>query len=110
MRFEFGHEPYSGCRHADQLESAVRKLPEVDHIVAKLGTADIATDPMPPSVADNFIILKDREEWPDRRKPKTQVVADLERAVRLIPGNNYEFTQPIQMRFNELLSGVRADR
>ncbi len=92
-----------------QLESAVRELPEVDHIVAKLGTADIATDPMPPSVADNFIILKDREEWPDRRKPKTQVVADLERAVRLIPGNNYEFTQPIQMRFNELLSGVRAD-
>jgi len=92
-----------------QLESAVRKLPEVDHIVAKLGTADIATDPMPPSVADNFIILKDREEWPDRRKPKTEVVADLERAVRVIPGNNYEFTQPIQMRFNELLSGVRAD-
>jgi heavy metal efflux system protein len=92
-----------------QLEAAVRKLPEVDHIVAKLGTADIATDPMPPSVADNFIILEDRENWPDRRKPKTQVVADLERAVRVIPGNNYEFTQPIQMRFNELLSGVRAD-
>ena len=92
-----------------QLEAAVRKLPEVDHIVAKLGTADIATDPMPPSVADNFIILKDREQWPDRRKPKTEVVAELERAVRVIPGNNYEFTQPIQMRFNELLSGVRAD-
>ncbi len=64
---------------------------------------------MPPSVADNFIILKDRVAWPDRRKPKTEVVADLERAVRVIPGNNYEFTQPIQMRFNELLSGVRAD-
>jgi cobalt-zinc-cadmium resistance protein CzcA len=92
-----------------QLEAAVRTLPEVDHIVAKLGTADIATDPMPPSVADNFIILKDREEWPDPRKPKATVVAELERAVAGIPGNNYEFTQPIQMRFNELLSGVRAD-
>ncbi len=93
----------------EQLEAAVRQLPEVSHIVAKLGTADIATDPMPPSVADNFIILKDRKEWPDPRKSKAQVVADLEAAVRVIPGNNYEFTQPIQMRFNELLSGVRAD-
>jgi heavy metal efflux system protein len=92
-----------------QLEAAVKTLPEVDHIVAKIGTADIATDPMPPSVADNFIFLKDREHWPDPRKPKAQVVAELESAVRPIPGNNYEFTQPIQMRFNELLSGVRAD-
>jgi cobalt-zinc-cadmium resistance protein CzcA len=92
-----------------QLEEAVRALPEVKLIVAKLGTADIATDPMPPSVADNFIILKNRSEWPDPHKPKAQVVAELERAVQTIPGNNYEFTQPIQMRFNELLSGVRAD-
>ncbi len=92
-----------------QLEETVRALPEVKLIVAKLGTADIATDPMPPSVADNFIILKNRSEWPDPRKPKAQVVAELERAVQAIPGNNYEFTQPIQMRFNELLSGVRAD-
>ena len=92
-----------------QLEAAVKTLPEVDHIVAKIGTADIATDPMPPSVADNFIFLKERSQWPDPRKPKAQVVAELEAAVRPIPGNNYEFTQPIQMRFNELLSGVRAD-
>ena len=92
-----------------QLEATVRALPEVDHIVAKIGTADIATDPMPPSVADNFIILKDRKAWPDRRKAKSALVAELERAVGQIPGNNYEFTQPIQMRFNELLSGVRAD-
>jgi heavy metal efflux system protein len=92
-----------------QLEAAVRELPEVDHIIAKLGTADIATDPMPPSVADNIIILKDRDQWPNPRKSKSEVVSDLERAVRVIPGNNYEFTQPIQMRFNELLSGVRAD-
>ena len=92
-----------------QLEASVREMPEVSHIVAKIGTADIATDPMPPSVADNYIILKERSQWPDPRKPKTQVVAELEQTVRPIPGNNYEFTQPIQMRFNELLSGVRAD-
>ncbi len=92
-----------------QLENAVKSLPEVELIVAKIGTADIATDPMPPSVADNFVILKDRRDWPDPRKTKAQLVAELEARVRRIPGNNYEFTQPIQMRFNELLSGVRAD-
>jgi heavy metal efflux system protein len=93
----------------EQLENAVRSLPEVSHIVAKIGTADIATDPMPPSVADNYIMLKERDLWPDPRKSKAELVADLARAVSVIPGNNYEFTQPIQMRFNELLSGVRAD-
>ena len=64
---------------------------------------------MPPSVADNFIIMKDRTEWPDPKKPKSQLVAEMEAAVRQVPGNNYEFTQPIQMRFNELISGVRSD-
>ena len=92
-----------------QLEATVRSLPEVDHIVAKIGTADIATDPMPPSVADNFVIMKDREAWPDPSKPKSTLVAEMEAAVRGVPGNNYEFTQPIQMRFNELISGVRSD-
>lgn len=92
-----------------QLEAAIKALPEVRRTVAKIGTADIATDPMPPSVADNFILLKERKDWPDPGKPKAQLVAELEAAVRPIPGNNYEFTQPIQMRFNELLSGVRAD-
>lgn len=92
-----------------QLEAAVKTMPEVERIVAKIGTADIATDPMPPSVADNFIILKDRSQWPDPSKAKSRVVQELESIVRPIPGNNYEFTQPIQMRFNELLSGVRAD-
>jgi cobalt-zinc-cadmium resistance protein CzcA len=64
---------------------------------------------MPPSVADNFVIMKDRSEWPDPKKPKAQLVAEIEAAVRQVPGNNYEFTQPIQMRFNELISGVRSD-
>ena len=64
---------------------------------------------MPPSVADNFIILKPRDEWPDPDKPKLQVVAELEALVTPIPGNRYEFLQPIQMRFNELISGVRSE-
>jgi cobalt-zinc-cadmium resistance protein CzcA len=91
------------------LENNIRKMPEVDRVVAKIGTADIATDPMPPSVADTYVLLKDRKEWPNPGKPKAQVVAELEEIVRKIPGNNYEFTQPIQMRFNELISGVRSD-
>ncbi len=91
------------------LEAEIRKLPEVERSFAKLGTAEVATDPMPPSVTDTFVMLKDRSEWPDPRKPKSQFVAELEAAVMRVPGNNYEFTQPIQMRFNELISGVRAD-
>ena len=91
------------------LESAIKQMPEVERVVAKIGTADIATDPMPPSVADTYVLLKERKEWPDPSKPKAQVVSELETIVRKIPGNNYEFTQPIQMRFNELISGVRSD-
>jgi cobalt-zinc-cadmium resistance protein CzcA len=93
----------------EQLESKIREMPEVERVFAKIGTAEVATDPMPPSVADNFIMLKDRSEWPDPRKPKAQVVAELEAIVTPIPGNRYEFLQPIQMRFNELLAGVRAE-
>lgn len=91
------------------LEDVVKSFPEVDRIVAKLGTAEVATDPMPPSVADNFVIMKDRDQWPDPNKPKSELVKEMEEAVRKVPGNNYEFTQPIQMRFNELISGVRSD-
>ena len=91
------------------LEDRIRKFPEVERVFAKIGTADVATDPMPPSVADNFLILKDRSEWPDPRKPREQLVDELNTAVRQIPGNNYEFTQPVQMRMNELIAGVRAD-
>lgn len=93
----------------EQLEARIKQFPEVDKVVAKLGTAEVATDPMPPSVADTFIILKDRAEWPDPRKQKAELVAEMEAAVRTIPGNNYEFTQPVQMRMNELIAGVRAE-
>nr|WP_298120306.1 CusA/CzcA family heavy metal efflux RND transporter [uncultured Pseudoxanthomonas sp.] len=91
------------------LEARITRFPEVHRVFGKLGTAEVATDPMPPSVADTFIMLKPRDEWPDPRKPKATLVAEIERAVQQIPGNNYEFTQPIQMRMNELISGVRAD-
>ena len=91
------------------LEARLAKFPEVERVVAKIGTAAVATDPVPPSVADTFILLKDRKDWPDPRKPKLQLVREMEEAVNEVPGSKYEFTQPIQMRFNELLSGVRAD-
>jgi len=93
----------------NQLEEKIKTFPEVSHVFAKIGTADIATDPMPPSVADTFIIMKPRGEWPDPSKTKSELVAEMAQAVAQVPGNNYEFLQPIQMRFNELIAGVRSD-
>ncbi len=93
----------------EQLETEIKKLPEVERVFAKIGTAEVATDAVPPSVADNFIILKPRDEWPDPDKSKAQVVQELEDRLTPIPGNRYEFLQPIQMRFNELIAGVRAE-
>jgi len=91
------------------LEPAIKQQDEVKTVFAKIGTAEVATDPMPPSVSDTFIILKHRDEWSDPDKPKTQVVAEIENLVAPVPGNRYEFLQPIQMRFNELMAGVRAE-
>lgn len=91
------------------LEQRIKTFAEVDKVFARIGTAEVATDPMPPHVADNFVILKPRSEWPEPAKTKVALVKEMEAALQQIPGNNYEFTQPIQMRFNELISGVRAD-
>lgn len=91
------------------LEARIAAFPEVERVFGKIGTPDVATDPMPPSVADTFIMLKPRKDWPDPRKPKSTLLAEIEAAIARIPGNRYELTQPIQMRFNELISGVRAD-
>ncbi len=91
------------------LEKALAEFPEVKEVFAKLGTAEVATDPMPPNVADTYVMLKPRAEWPDPRRSKADLVAAIEKRAQDVPGNNYEFTQPIQMRFNELISGVRAD-
>ncbi len=93
----------------ETLENKIKQMPEVERVFAKIGTADVATDAVPPSVADNFIILKSREQWPDPDKPKELIVEELAALVAPIPGNRYEFLQPIQMRFNELLAGVRAE-
>ena len=91
------------------LERRIKAFPEVRDAFAKIGTAEIATDPMPPSVADGFVMLKPRSEWPNPKKTKAEFVKELEEALLKLPGNNYEFTQPIQMRFNELIAGVRSD-
>ncbi|MBK8971905.1 MAG: CusA/CzcA family heavy metal efflux RND transporter [Hahellaceae bacterium] len=91
------------------LEQRIKSFPEVDKVFARIGTAEVATDPMPPNVADNFVILKPHSEWPDPTKTKADLVREMEESLEELPGNNYEFTQPIQMRFNELISGVRAD-
>ncbi len=92
-----------------QIEQRLLQFPEVAKVFSKIGTPEVASDPMPPSVADTFIMMKPRGQWPDPRKPRARLLAELEEAVEELPGNNYEFTQPIQMRMNELISGVRAD-
>ena len=97
------------CRCSPRSSARIKQFPEVERVFGKIGTAQVANDPMPPSVTDTFLILKPREQWPDPRKPKAALIAEIEAAVRQLPGNNYEFTQPIQMRMNELISGVRAD-
>lgn len=93
----------------NELEETIKRFSEVKRVFSKIGTAEIATDPMPPSVADIFIIIKPQSEWSGKYRNKEDLIAAMEKAVRGVPGNNFEFTQPIQMRFNELLSGVRAD-
>jgi cobalt-zinc-cadmium resistance protein CzcA len=91
------------------LERAIKQMPEVETVFSKLGTAEIANDPMPPSVADTYIMMKPESAWPKPRRSHDAFLAALQETVAKIPGNNYEFTQPIEMRFNELLSGVRSD-
>ncbi len=91
------------------LEAELAQIPEVERVFGKIGTPDVATDPMPPSVADTFLIMKPRKDWPDPRKPRAHLLAQIEAVAQSVPGSKYEITQPIQMRFNELISGVRAD-
>ncbi|MDT8372072.1 MAG: CusA/CzcA family heavy metal efflux RND transporter [Gammaproteobacteria bacterium] len=93
----------------NQLEAIIREFDQVERGFAKIGTPDIATDPMPPSVADTFLIVKPQSEWADPTQTKAEFLTELRKAVEAVPGNKYEFTQPIEMRFNELIAGVRAD-
>ncbi|HET8807628.1 MAG TPA: CusA/CzcA family heavy metal efflux RND transporter [Methylophaga sp.] len=93
----------------NQLESVIREFDEVERVFSKIGTPEIATDPMPPSVADTYLIIKPQSEWADPSQTKAEFLARLREAVEAVPGNKYEFTQPIEMRFNELIAGVRSD-
>jgi cobalt-zinc-cadmium resistance protein CzcA len=92
-----------------KVEAAVKAFPEVAFVFSKTGTAEMAADPMPPHVSDTFIILKPQDEWPDPSETKAELIDRISKAVGQLPGNNYEYTQPIQMRFNELIAGVRSD-
>ncbi|PTQ87159.1 efflux RND transporter permease subunit [Agitococcus lubricus] len=105
--------PSTGIQQSTRMQLAIEKsistLPEVAFIFSKTGTAEMAADPMPPSISDTFIMFKPRAQWPDPGLSKAELSERIEKHVSTLLGNNYEFTQPIQMRFNELLSGVRGD-
>ena len=93
-----------------QLESKLMSNhKEIARVFARTGTAEIASDPMPPNISDGYIMLKPRDEWPQPTKSREQLLAEIEATATSLPGNNYEFSQPIQLRFNELISGVRSD-
>ncbi|AHC33514.1 MAG: cation transporter [Pseudomonadales bacterium RIFCSPLOWO2_12_60_38] len=93
-----------------RLEKAViAQVPEVERMFARSGTAEIASDPMPPNASDAYIMLKPQDQWPNPNKPRDELIAEVQKAAAGVPGSNYELSQPIQLRFNELISGVRSD-
>jgi cobalt-zinc-cadmium resistance protein CzcA len=92
-----------------QVERAISSLPEIAFVYSKTGTAEVATDPMPPNASDTFIILRPASEWPAGVTTKEQVIERIEVRMSRLVGNAYEITQPIEMRFNELIAGVRGD-
>jgi cobalt-zinc-cadmium resistance protein CzcA len=93
-----------------RLEQAIiAQVPEVERVFARTGTAEIASDPMPPNISDAYVMLRPREQWVDPGKPRDELIAQVQRAAASVPGSNYELSQPIQLRFNELISGVRSD-
>ena len=93
----------------NSVQKAFMKFPEVAETFSKIGTAEVATDPMPPSVADGFVMLKPRSKWPDPSESKQDLIKRMSDSLEQVPGTKYEFLQPIQMRFNELIAGVRSD-
>jgi heavy metal efflux system protein len=93
-----------------QIETTLkRQFPEIERVFARTGTAEIASDPMPPHISDGYIMLKPEADWPKPKKSRPGLLAAIQEAANNVPGNNYEFSQPIQLRFNELISGVRSD-
>ena len=91
------------------LENRIKEFPQVKNVFSKIGTPEVANDPMPPNIADTFIMLEPRSTWSDPLMSHDELAAEIVEAVKGQPGNNFELTQPIEMRFNELVSGVRAD-
>ncbi|KRP74365.1 CusA/CzcA family heavy metal efflux RND transporter [Pseudomonas paralactis] len=93
-----------------QLEKTLlAQVPEIERVFARTGTAEIASDPMPPNISDSYVMLKPKDQWPDPKKSREAIIADIQRASAIVPGSAYELSQPIQLRFNELISGVRSD-
>lgn len=91
------------------LEKRITQIPEVKEFFTRIGTAEVATDPMSPAQTDGYVMLKPRAEWPDPGKPKSEVIEAIDKAADDIPGSAYEISQPVQFRVNELISGVRSD-
>ena len=92
-----------------QVEKAVMTIPEVKTFFSRVGTAEVASDPMGPNISDGYVMLKDKADWPDPDKSKAEILEAIETQLAKVPGNAYEISQPIQLRFNELISGVRSD-
>ena len=92
-----------------RVEDRLEEFPQVELVFSRTGTAEVASDPMPPNASDAYVILKPREEWPDPDLPKDELVGEMESALGGLVGNLYEFSQPIELRFNELIAGVRGD-
>lgn len=90
-------------------ERLLNKFPQVAFVFSRTGTPDLAADPMPPSASDTYIILKPRDAWPDPSLTKEDLIRQLDEQAAKLPGNQFGFSQPIQMRFNELIAGVRQD-
>lgn len=106
--------PETSLSQSVELQSLVAKtimdnFPQVETITGRVGTSEIATEPHPPSIGDKIVLLKPRHLWPDPDLPKVELVKQMEKVVNQLPGTNFEFSQPIRMRFNHLLAGVLSD-
>ncbi|EEY94892.1 MULTISPECIES: efflux RND transporter permease subunit [Acinetobacter] len=106
--------PSTGLEESLRIQENTEKLllksfPEIKAVFARTGTAEIATDVMPPNISDGYIMLKPRSEWPNPKESLDELRGRMVTYLATIPGNNSEFSQPIELRFNELISGVRSD-
>lgn len=106
--------PSTGLEESLRMQENTEKLllknfPEIKAVFARTGTAEVATDVMPPNISDGYIMLKPHEKWPNPKESIDELRSRMESYLATIPGNNSEFSQPIELRFNELISGVRSD-